>query len=512
MSDPNPRVRAAAARVAHVGFVKTVAPAIRQALEVETDADAAREQIRALAALAPAEEDAFLRRAAARFAGRLDFALLEALARTRHAAVVDLLLDPSNSFAIDRAQEAELVLLGSRLTPEAGIRYADAVLDRADADRWKAFLAAAAFRKISLPDSVLSSGIASREPEIAGRSAWALAVAHASGESLGTTVPEGIAPPASTNPDVGFALRLARRRVGDSFETDSAWIAFLEDRAHETIADSIGPYDTILSLLSVAERDAVRKRWELRNRSARPGGGGRDPGKTLKQGGDARWVPRQPAVKPEVETASLRAVTDLPRGVLQDALAISGCRPDRDGLFGASSVRYNVEGRPLQVTSLDVSVSKACDLAARNLVLLTIAPRSALPVKQRPEILLGVAGEGCMGELDEIPVAEPGAVGHSQIQRVGGDVEAPVLVKRAEPEYPAEARRAGLEGVVILEAIISESGCVREVVVSKGAGPLLDFQAMRAVFQWRYKPAQLNGRPVRVYLTVTVSFNLGRRR
>jgi TonB family protein len=501
MSDPNPRVRAAAARVAHVGFVKTVAPAIRQALEVETDADAAREQIRALAALAPAEEDAFLRRAAARFAGRLDFALLEALARTRHAAVVDLLLDSSNSFAIDRAQEAELVLLGSRLTPEAGIRYADAVLDRADADRWKAFLAAAAFRKISLPDLVLSSGIASREPEIAGRSAWALAVAHASGESLGTMVPEGIAPPASTNPDVGFAFRLARRRVGDSFETDSAWIASLEDRAHETIADSIGPYDPILFLLSVVERDAVRKRWELRN-----------PGKTLKQGGDARWVPRQPTVKPEVETASLRAVTDLPRGVLQDALAISSCRPDKDGLFGAYSVRYNVEGRPLQVTSLDVSVSKACDLAARNLVLLTIAPRSALPVKQRPEILLGVAGEGCVGELDEIPVAGPGAVGHSQIQRVGGDVEAPVLVKRAEPEYPAEARRAGLEGVVILEAVISENGCVREVVVSKSAGPLLDFQAMRAVFQWRYKPAQLNGRPVRVYLTVTVSFNLGRRR
>jgi len=65
-----------------------------------------------------------------------------------------------------------------------------------------------------------------------------------------------------------------------------------------------------------------------------------------------------------------------------------------------------------------------------------------------------------------------------------------------------------MEGVVILEAIITASGSVEEVKVLKSVNPLLDASAVRAVSGWRYKPATLNGRAVRVYLTVTVTFNL----
>jgi protein TonB len=91
---------------------------------------------------------------------------------------------------------------------------------------------------------------------------------------------------------------------------------------------------------------------------------------------------------------------------------------------------------------------------------------------------------------------------------VGGDVKAPQLVNRAEPHYPEDARRDGLEGVVILEAMISASGCVRAVSVLKGVELRLDFQSAKAVAQWRYRPARLDGRPVAVYLTVTVTFRL----
>ena len=68
--------------------------------------------------------------------------------------------------------------------------------------------------------------------------------------------------------------------------------------------------------------------------------------------------------------------------------------------------------------------------------------------------------------------------------------------------------KARMEGVVILEAIITASGSVEEVKVLKSVNPLLDASAVRAVQQWRYRPATLNGRAVRVYLTVTVTFNL----
>ncbi|HYR46677.1 MAG TPA: TonB family protein [Thermoanaerobaculia bacterium] len=92
--------------------------------------------------------------------------------------------------------------------------------------------------------------------------------------------------------------------------------------------------------------------------------------------------------------------------------------------------------------------------------------------------------------------------------RVGGEVKAPVLTNRVEPNYPEAARKARMEGVVILEAIITASGSVEEVKVLKSVNPLLDASGVRAVQQWRYKPATLNGRAVRVYLTVTVTFNL----
>ena len=95
-----------------------------------------------------------------------------------------------------------------------------------------------------------------------------------------------------------------------------------------------------------------------------------------------------------------------------------------------------------------------------------------------------------------------------ELLRPGGDVKAPVLVTRVEPEYPEAMRRAHLEGVAILEAIITAQGEVDEVRVLKSASPLLDRAAADAVRQWRYRPATLNGRAVRVVLTVTVTFGL----
>jgi protein TonB len=90
----------------------------------------------------------------------------------------------------------------------------------------------------------------------------------------------------------------------------------------------------------------------------------------------------------------------------------------------------------------------------------------------------------------------------------GGDVKPPLLIQRVEPAYPEIERKIHKEGVVILEAIITSEGAVDEVKVLKSADAILDEAAKRAVLQWRYRPATLNGRAVRVYLTVTVSFQL----
>jgi protein TonB len=97
--------------------------------------------------------------------------------------------------------------------------------------------------------------------------------------------------------------------------------------------------------------------------------------------------------------------------------------------------------------------------------------------------------------------------------RTGGNIKTPALVHRVEPEYPALAQAAQIEGVVILEAIVDEEGHVDEVKVlrSAGAGGVMDRAAITAVKQWRYSPLLLNGKRERFVLTVVLSFTLADR-
>jgi protein TonB len=92
---------------------------------------------------------------------------------------------------------------------------------------------------------------------------------------------------------------------------------------------------------------------------------------------------------------------------------------------------------------------------------------------------------------------------------VGGKIQPPRLLERVEPEYPLLAQRAGIEGEVVLEALLSADGRVEQVRVLSGR-PLLATSAQAAVEQWRYEPTTLNGRPVAVLLRVTVQFHLRR--
>ena len=92
--------------------------------------------------------------------------------------------------------------------------------------------------------------------------------------------------------------------------------------------------------------------------------------------------------------------------------------------------------------------------------------------------------------------------------RVGGDVKAPVVIHRAEPEYTDIARKGHVAGVVILEAIINKDGTVEDVRVMKGLPLGLSEKAEEAVKQWRFKPGTMNGQPVAVIFNLTVNFEL----
>ena len=92
---------------------------------------------------------------------------------------------------------------------------------------------------------------------------------------------------------------------------------------------------------------------------------------------------------------------------------------------------------------------------------------------------------------------------------VGGLILPPKKIVHVAPVYPPIALAAGKPGMVILQAVISEDGGVREVKVLR-SDPLFDHAAMEAVKQWRFTTPMLNGQPIPVVMTVTVGFTLNR--
>jgi protein TonB len=122
----------------------------------------------------------------------------------------------------------------------------------------------------------------------------------------------------------------------------------------------------------------------------------------------------------------------------------------------------------------------------------------------------GVAGGvlgGIIGGVTDAPKIAPPAPQERKVLRVGGNVRPPVPISTPAPIYPAVARAAHVEGLVVIDAIIDEQGNVVQARVIEGP-PLLVGAALAAVTQWKYQPTYLNGQPVALSTHVNVMFRL----
>jgi len=105
------------------------------------------------------------------------------------------------------------------------------------------------------------------------------------------------------------------------------------------------------------------------------------------------------------------------------------------------------------------------------------------------------------------PPPPPPPITKAEPIRQGGNVQAANLIYQVNPAYPPLARQTRVQGVVVLEAVISREGWIESLRVITGH-PLLNQAALDAVKQWKYQPTMLNGEPVEVITTVTVTFSL----
>jgi len=89
-----------------------------------------------------------------------------------------------------------------------------------------------------------------------------------------------------------------------------------------------------------------------------------------------------------------------------------------------------------------------------------------------------------------------------------GGVTQPRPLFRPEPEYSDEARKAKLQGPVVLAIVVTADGKVTNIRVLKSLGLGLDEKAEEAVARWRFDPAKKDGKPVPVEASVEVNFRL----
>jgi len=122
----------------------------------------------------------------------------------------------------------------------------------------------------------------------------------------------------------------------------------------------------------------------------------------------------------------------------------------------------------------------------------------------------GIPGGVMGGVIGSVVSSTPGDASHPAMPlrvRVSSGVAQGLLVTKVPPEYPAEARDAHIQGVVVLKVRIDKEGNVADIQLISGH-PLLAPAAIEAVKQWKYKPYLLNGTAVEVDTQVQVNFTL----
>ncbi len=139
-----------------------------------------------------------------------------------------------------------------------------------------------------------------------------------------------------------------------------------------------------------------------------------------------------------------------------------------------------------------------------------LPPPTAAPVPQGvPEGSSGGVVGGVVG--GEVGGKSGGVVGGSgDVPIPAGQVEhPPVVISRVLPVYPTIARARGMEGRVVLRAVVDRDGQVEQTITVVESMPTFDASAVDALRRWRFEPGRdRDGQPVRVLVDVPIRFQL----
>jgi TonB family protein len=96
----------------------------------------------------------------------------------------------------------------------------------------------------------------------------------------------------------------------------------------------------------------------------------------------------------------------------------------------------------------------------------------------------------------------------ADVFKQGPGITLPKKLQGGNPSYTENARAAAIQGTVVLDCVVLDTGTVGDVRVSKSLDRELDAEAIRTLRQWRFTPGEREGRPVPVQVSVEMTFSL----
>jgi TonB family protein len=94
------------------------------------------------------------------------------------------------------------------------------------------------------------------------------------------------------------------------------------------------------------------------------------------------------------------------------------------------------------------------------------------------------------------------------VYKIGGNVTAPRILSKVEPQYSEEARKNKLQGTISMNLVVDPTGAPTQIAVLRPLGMGLDEEAIAAVSQWKFSPGTKNGTAVPVFTQIEITLHL----
>lgn len=484
LASPDARIRLLAARLLRQNRPSSAADPLRRALSTEIDILAAREEARTLLEIGAPESAGVVIAAAARLK---DDGLMEVLGRTQGARAVR----EFDRVKTSCGRRSAATLIGAAVARDRSVLSTLPAQVLEDDVAMEAALSSAVAQRVAIPPQWLTTILPRGGVDVRTLAWWSIAVG-ADTSQLASAAPLPAVNDSDGDPSEGrlgraLALRALGRRVDQDDIVALAAQAVKDGHIPRVVLTAIAE-GGIIRLLAQQEAENLPPVLQVR----------RSMPSTLTS--DVNAAP--------AKYDTMRTPDGLPRGLIRDVLAVSGCKPKpRDGL-GAALVRYSPTGRPAQMALLESALPVTCQDAVRALVLTSLLAEDNPAASNAVHVVLLPFEPGfdeCAADAspNESPDGSKGPV------TIGiGTVSPPTKTKDVRPVYPQTAIDRRVSGIVVLEAMISPQGCVNRARVLHSVEPQLDAEAVRSVIQWRFTPTLLNGVPMPVIMTVSVQFTL----